>query len=154
MAYFGYILMTMFEMNASHYYLAFNVPHADNFDRDMAKRVPNYDKMKDAYNESDTWRIELPAEEDFDFGAAFPNLPETKEPEKLDTSKERLHNILPAEGDIALFTYDFGDEWEIELCVEEIFRKSEPPASALPKALEGEGFGIIENGGGPDGLKK
>lgn len=96
----------------------------------------------------------MPAEEDFDFGAAFPNLPETKEPEKLDTSKERLHNILPAEGDIALFTYDFGDGLEIELRVEEILRKSEILASDLPKALEGEGFGIIENCGGPDGLKK
>ena len=109
MACFSYILMTVFEMNASHY-LAFDVPHAEHFDRDMAKRVPNYDQMKDKYNESDTWRIEPPAEEDFDFGAAFPNLPEIKEPEKLDASKERLHNILPAEGDIALFTYDFGDE--------------------------------------------
>lgn len=101
--------MTLFEMQASHYF-AFDVPHADNFYRDMAKRVPKYDKMKDKYNESNTWLIELPAEEDFDFGAAFPNLPEIKEPEKLDASKERLHNILPAEGDIALFTYDFGDE--------------------------------------------
>lgn len=96
----------------------------------------------------------MPAEEDFDFSAVFPNLPETKEPEKLDASKERLHNILPAEGDIALFTYDFGDGLEIELLVEEILRKSEILASDLPKALEGEGFGIIENCGGPDGLKK
>lgn len=45
-AYFGYILMTMFEMKASHYF-ALDVPHAEHFDRDMAKRVPNYDQMKD-----------------------------------------------------------------------------------------------------------
>ena len=153
MARFGYILMTMFEMQASHHF-AFDVPHAENFDRDMAKKIPNYEPLKDEYDAGETWHIELPAKDGFDFGAAFPSLPEVKEPEKLDASTERLHKILPAAGDRAPFTYDFGDEWQIELRIEEILRKSEIPASDLPKALAGEGYGIIEDCGGTDGLKK
>lgn len=154
MAYFGYILMTMFEMQAGHYF-AFDVPHAENFDRQMAKRIPDYEPMKNEYDDDgDAWRIELPAGDKFDFGAAFPDLPEAREPEILDAAAERLHNILPEAGDRALFTYDLGDGWEVGLRVDEILRKCEIPASDLPKALAGEGRGIIENCGGPDGLKK
>ncbi|OUO94065.1 hypothetical protein B5F39_05205 [Cloacibacillus sp. An23] len=38
MAYLGYVLMTMFEMQAGHLF-AFDIPHADNFDRALKKRV-------------------------------------------------------------------------------------------------------------------
>lgn len=131
MAYFGYIMMAMFEMQASHYF-AFNVPHITNFDRQMAKRIPDFEPMKNAYDDGGIWRIELPVEDKFDFSAAFPDLPEVKEPKIL----------------------DLGNGWEVGLRVYEILRKSEIPTSDLPKVLAGEGRRIIENCGGTDGLKK
>lgn len=71
MAYFGYILMAMFEMQASHYF-TFDVPHITNFDRQMAKRIPDFEPMKNAYDDGGVWRIELSAGDKFDFGADFP----------------------------------------------------------------------------------
>lgn len=45
--------------------------------------------------------------------------------------------------------YDFGDGWEIKLTLEAVIEDKE-----LPRVLEGEGYGIIEDCGGPGGLER
>lgn len=78
MARFGYILMTMFETQASHYF-AFDVPHIRNFNRQMAKRIPDFEPMKNAYDDGDNWRIELPAGDKFTISVRpFPTFPKSK----------------------------------------------------------------------------
>lgn len=49
--------------------------------------------------------------------------------------------------------YDYGDGWEVVLRLEEVFEDSELPGKELPRVLEGQGFGIIEDCGGPAGLE-
>ena len=51
------------------------------------------------------------------------------------------------------FFYDYGDGWEVVLRLEEVFEDSELPGKELPRVLEGQGFGIIEDCGGPAGLE-
>lgn len=49
------------------------------------------------------------------------------------------------------FFYDYGDGWEVVLRLEEVFEDSKLPGKELPRVLEGQGFGIIEDCGGPAG---
>ena len=48
--------------------------------------------------------------------------------------------------------YDFGDDWRVMLTLEKVFDESELGLVELPRVLEGEGYGIIEDCGGPYGL--
>ena len=53
----------------------------------------------------------------------------------------------------ARFFYDYGDGWEVILKLEEIFEDKDLPGRELPRVMEGDGFGIIEDSGGPAGLE-
>lgn len=46
--------------------------------------------------------------------------------------------------------YDFGDSWEVQLCME----SKEIGDGTAPKVLNGEGYGIIENCGGAPTLSR
>lgn len=52
-----------------------------------------------------------------------------------------------------MFEYDFGDGWEIMIVLEKIIdTDSDISGKDLPRVLEGEGYGIIEDCGGSEGL--
>ncbi len=51
------------------------------------------------------------------------------------------------------FMYDFGDGWEFSLKLLEIQKGVNVSLSDYPRVLNGEGFGIIEDCGGADGLE-
>lgn len=50
--------------------------------------------------------------------------------------------------------YDFGDGWEVKLILEAVIEDKELPGRELPRVLEGEGYGIIEDCGGSGGLER
>ena len=52
-----------------------------------------------------------------------------------------------------IFTYDFGDSWEIIITLEDIITDSDTPVKKLPCVLKGKGYGIIEDCGGVPGLE-
>ena len=89
-------------------------------------------------------RIELPSEDDFgDF-----------EGRVLDASETKIKSILTEVGEMMIFSYDFGDGWEIKLLLEQIIEDKELPEKELPCIIAGEGYGIIEDCGGVGGLEK
>ena len=49
------------------------------------------------------------------------------------------------------FAYDYGDGWVISVFLEE-YREEEISLKLLPRVLEGQRFGIVEDVGGPGGL--
>ncbi len=51
------------------------------------------------------------------------------------------------------FQYDFGDNWCFNIVLEKIFEDESIRGRDLPKVIEGEGFGIIEDCGGTGGLE-
>ena len=71
----------------------------------------------------------------------------------MDACSSKLYKVLENEGDRASMQYDYGDGWEITLTVEKIFQDAELPGKELPRVLEGEGYGIIEDCGGTGGLE-
>ena len=51
------------------------------------------------------------------------------------------------------FQYDFGDNWRFNIVLEKIFQDENITGRELPRVIEGEGFGIIEDCGGTMGLE-
>lgn len=148
MAKLGYIVMTMFEMQASHLF-CFDVPVVDNFRKCIGDHINNdiNGKVVDIFKgrpELAKLRVELPSEDDF---SEF-------EGRTLDAAETKVKNVLTKEMETMMFPYDFGDGWEIQVVLEEIFEDKELSGKELPRVLAGEGYGIIEDCGGPGGLEQ
>jgi hypothetical protein len=129
----GYILMTMFEMQASHLF-AFELL----IDGENAKHtVPEYGKI---------YRFELPGDESF--------AGQDSDCVLFDATKYKISRVLSSRGSRLHFNYDFGDGWWILLTLEDVIVDKALPAKELPRVLEGAGYGIIEDCGGMPGLIK
>ncbi len=63
-----------------------------------------------------------------------------------DERKATLRDLIPRKGGRARYTYDFGDDWEHEIVVEE--RLAAEPAMAYPVCVAGEGACPPEDCGG------
>lgn len=138
MAKLGYIIMTMFEMQASHLF-RFDVPVADNFRKCVGEHISNdiNGKVVDIFKGRPglaKLRIELPSEDDF---SEF-------EGRTLDAAETKVKNVLTKEMETMMFLYDFGDGWEIQVVLEEIFEDKELSGKELPRVLAGEGYGITQ----------
>lgn len=151
MAKLGYILMTMFEMQASHLF-CFDVPFEENFKREMLKKFSESDLEKVLGDtdfllpENKNWHIEILNDEVNDC--------RRDEDEKLyDAVEVTVKNVVMNLEDRMVFTYDYGDNWQISITLEKIIEDKELPGKELPRVLEGEGFGIIEDCGGTSGLE-
>lgn len=68
----------------------------------------------------------------------------------MPAEKVKLKDVLTSTADRITFNYDFGDNWEVALKM--VGEESLPSAKGLPRVLDGAGFGIIENCGGPTDL--
>lgn len=60
----------------------------------------------------------------------------------------RIKKLLNEKLSEVSFVYDFGDDWKIDLILEETVFETDLPTTKLPNVLQGEGMGIIENCGG------
>lgn len=147
MAELGYILMTIFEMKASHLF-SFTYDYGAEILEDMRKRYSDED-LKKVLGKSDfadlmkVWRFELP----------FEDIYENENEKWHDASKYRLKDITDRVPWQFTFKYDYGDGWRVNLTLESC-EKIEIHAGELPRVLEGEGFGIIEDCGGVGGLEE
>ena len=141
----GYILMTLYEMQASHLF-CFDVPFSENYRIRMAKTYSqeDLDKLTKAFFEENpvykNLRLELINERSY------------HAPDAKDATKALLKNTINQVGERLHFTYDFGDNWEIDITLLMVSVDSETPNSEFPRVLEGSGFGIIEDCGGVPGL--
>lgn len=144
MAKLGYIIMTMYEMEASHLF-CFNVPFKDNFketsDLRNATDKKLIDMLEDKYSNI---TVELISEEDFN---------DMRNEIILDAAKTKLRDIVSNEKERLTFRYDFGDGWEIKLELEKIIKDKDLPGKELPRVIDGQGYGIIEDCGGVYGLE-
>lgn len=145
MAKLSYIIMAMFEMDVSHMF-DFHIPVVKNLkvrtgktkskDKDVAlQKFENLTGRRDV-------RLEIPNEfnEDFDDGKS------------IDSRDVKLAEIFAKKGEKAVFNYDYGDGWKIDIKIEKIITDKEFDAKELPCIVAGEGLGIIEDCGGIWGL--
>jgi hypothetical protein len=117
----GYILMALFEMEASHLFA-------------LEWRFGSGKNIK-------TLHYEVPMED------------EERSDSGEDATAEKLSSITrEPKKNICRFQYDFGDDWWVMLNLEKVYNDPDLPGKELPRVLEGEGFGIIEDCGGVGGL--
>lgn len=147
MAKLGYIVMTIFEMQASHLF-CFEVPLSENFQVCVGDRLGSetnsmaVDILKE-HPELKAIHIELPNEDDLAIlGQRTMNAAETLVKHVVDHINEMM-----------TFSYDYGDGWEIKLVLEQIIEDKALPGKELPRVLAGEGLGIVEDCGGTGGLE-
>lgn len=146
MARLAYILMTLFEMKASHLY-KFEVDELENFKNYLKTRGQN---------------IELFAGTELDFkiaeyGCIFEDEGDIYvaegHRELKDASDILAKHILDHENDKMVFRYDFGDNWHVRIILEKIFEDENLSGREFPRIIEGQGYGIIEDCGGTMGLE-
>lgn len=121
----AYLLLTMFEMEAGH---LFSI------------------EINDGKTASNRTRMEICTDymDDFDM----------TERSVRNAAEESVRQYIDMEGKAFTLEYDFGDGWEIKVVLEKIFEDVSLPRKALPRVLEGAGYGIIEDCGGVEGLQR
>ena len=124
----AYILLTMFEMKASHLFKveAFQTNSEEKRTRFMYE-FPDLTNPDFAYN---------------NITISTNNIVESK-----------LREVLCKISDRLALWYDFGDDWFIDIKLENTTNELNSEIQVLPKLVEGSGYGIIEDCGGPMGLK-
>lgn len=148
MAELAYTVMILFEMQASHLFSIKEFSRErilqnlyEQFSEEAIQRV--LEKHKDSEMFQDI-RYEIPDEDRY-----------LGEHERWEDATSVTLNRVPSITTLGThfqLTYDFGDDWQVDLVVE-AFEKREVSLSVLPQALEGEGFGIVEDVGGVHGLQ-
>jgi hypothetical protein len=138
----GYILMTMYEMQASHLFCIDYFLKEDLLDYLREKNLPTEDMR---WNRPEVIHYEVLTEE---------SLPDTETERTMDATAMTLRRLSNTPGLRLCMQYDYGDGWEVELRLEQVFQDDALPGKLLPRVLEGEGFGIIEDCGGVSGLER
>lgn len=137
----GYILMTMYEMKANHLF-CLTVPIREN----VALEGKLGSGSEGFVYPDEIWRFEIENEELF---------PEECATKVYDAAEHKMKSILlGCRGEKLVLEYDYGDGWEVEVTLESITEDKELPGRELPRVLEGEGYGIVEDCGGTGGLEQ
>jgi len=145
----GYILMTLFEMQANHLF-RIEVPFRENLIMALRKRLGDseYNKLfaDDPFNETEENGIfEIITEDTYLY---------RDEDEKVyDITEHKLKHVIKVPDSRLVFFYDFGDNWIVDVTLERIFEDDNLSGRLLPRVLDGEGYGIIEDCGGVGGLE-
>ena len=125
----GYIVMTMYEMKASH---LLSIEHERPFLTATGRQSKRMELI---------CRYDIPG----DTGDYEDNGGE-------DATRTKLSKLgLDAPSRLVVW-YDFGDDWRVLVTLEKEFDDPNLSAKELPRVLEGEGFGIVEDCGGIHGL--
>jgi hypothetical protein len=122
----GYIVMTMYEMKASH---LLSVEHERYLLTPGGKRSSRTESI---------CRYDIPGSDLFEMGD--------------DATKTKLSQLNFENLSYLLVWYDFGDDWRVQVTLEIIFNDSGLSAKELPRVLDGKGVGIVEDSGGMWGL--
>ena len=141
----GYILMTLFEMQAHHLF-CFDLPFSENYRISMSDQYSpeEIDKLTRAFFTKNPGYRNLRLE--------LKNEYIDSSPDSVDAAEALLKKMLNLIGERIDFTYDFGDNWEVITKLEKVYSDDTTPASDFPRVLEGAGYGIIEDCGGVPGL--
>lgn len=146
MANFARIIMTLFEMDGSHMF-AFEIPVPKNLKIRAAKAKTEEDNIAlqkfEWLTGGKNVRIQTPTGFDYDFIGDY---------KSIDPSEVTLSNIFAVKSEKAVFNYDFGDDWRINIKIEKIITVKESGKEKFPCVTAGEGYGIIEDCGGIWGL--
>jgi hypothetical protein len=127
----AYIVMTLFEMRASHLYA---VEHERPYLTPSGRQSKKMELLA---------RFDMPSEDEDWLDLCG-----------KDATKSSLSKLNLAEPTRLTVWYDFGDNWRVNLWLKKVLDENEVDVKSLPLALSGEGYGIIEDCGGLWGLEE
>lgn len=140
---FCYIVLVLFEMQASHLFKV-TVPVGQ-------MQVEKYRKLSgDAFDEKAFFKEypELPKiRYRYELLNMIDGFPRRNNDIIFNITKESLKHAISEIGDRMELWYDFGDDWFVDIKLVDIIDAHEKDTT--PIALDGKGFGIIEDCGGP-----
>jgi hypothetical protein len=102
---------------------------------------------KPADGEDKIWRFEIPSDLE-------PFADRHRDVIVMDATSSKLSRITDKPDFWFNLNYDFGDDWWVTLKLEAVFEDETITAADLPRVIEGEGFGIVEDVGGVCGLSR
>jgi hypothetical protein len=145
----GYLVQVLFEMKASHL-MAIDVPSGEN----LAIRIRSLHQNKiDGIWENILRNSKNEIQRYVFFDDEFEDFTSLRdELQTLDATQVRIKHALGGEGEKLNVNYDFGDNWWVSLTLEKVFSDEKLDGKALPRVLDGSGFGIVEDVGGIGGL--
>lgn len=144
----AYILMTLFEMQGSHLY-KFEVNELDNY---ITNHLEHYNKYFKDYDDTESFFGIGQYGCMFECEDIIPH-PDKRYKELKDAKDIKLKHIIDEENEKMEFQYDFGDNWCFNIMLEKILEDESISGKDLPRVIDGEGFGIIEDCGGTMGLE-
>jgi hypothetical protein len=140
---FSYIVLVLFEMQASHL-MKVTVPVGQ-------IQIEKFKKLTgDSYNEEAFLKEhpELPKiRYRYELLDMIDDFPRRDNDIIFNITKESLTHAISEIGDRMELWYDFGDDWFIDIKLTDIIEAEEE--TFFPLVLNGKGFGIIEDCGGP-----
>ncbi|WP_333589915.1 plasmid pRiA4b ORF-3 family protein [Ligilactobacillus acidipiscis] len=145
MAQLSYCIMLMFEMQASHLF-SLTQYRRDSFIEDVKGIGLTEEEILEEFK-GQTMLQDVHFEFPFDEVSL-------KEDELLAMpDRVTVSEMLGHVNDYAKLklAYDYGDGWAVSVFLEES-REEEISLKLLPRVFEGQGYGIVEDVGGPDGL--
>ena len=148
MARLGYILMTLFEMQASHLF-RLEVPTRENLRMSLRGSLGD-----EEYNQlfADDSLYEFEENSIFEVITEDTYFYRDEDDKVYDATGHILKQTVTNPHSKLSLVYDFGDNWDIDVTLERVFKDNNLPGRLLPRVLEGEGYGIIEDCGGISGL--
>lgn len=141
-----YNLMTMYEMLLSHLFFLEQVV-VDSTKDPQVHRTKRYDGKSLENLIMEYWIPDMASELDL-YDEFMDDLPIIIG----DSLQEKVKTCFHEPGEQAILHYDLGDDWMVRIVLESIFHDEQLSGRALPRVLEGEGFGIVEDCGGASGL--
>ena len=143
MARLGYAIMAMYGMDGAHLFC---------FDMERTGSQPE-GRLPDGLVVSSKIMTSGPQNWRFEIISNELDMPFVGKNERIfDVMESKVRDVISVPKEKMVFTYDLGDEWMIDITLEEIIEDKELPGTKLPRVLDGEGSGIIEDCGGVHGL--
>lgn len=141
----GYIVMTLFEMQGSHEF-SVDYPVEENLAATAESLGQSIPFAKAVSPEDERYyHYEILGDD---------TLPSDEKHKVCDARLTTVRRVSNKPGLRLDVMYDPGDGWEVKLVLERVFEDADLPGDELPRVLAGEGYGIIEDCGGPDSLAK
>ena len=144
----AYVLMAMFNMEGSHLY-RFDISQKQKERKKLEEQKMSEQEIEEVLSNVQDIIIEHYVDEeklldDVFFYQKFKQCL----PIRFTAYDTRIKKLLNEKLSEVSFVYDFGDDWKIDLILEETAFETDLPTTKLPNVLQGEGMGIIENCGG------
>jgi hypothetical protein len=146
-------LMELYQMDGSHLYRVLFLPKGG--------RTRNMLHFEPPESSRDSFFFSPPPpkaardlegdDDDIESGTREPSF-EVNDPG--DSDNFRLCDISTQKGAKFFLHYDFGDDWLVSSRIKKVFVDDKLDDVRFPRVLKGEGYGIVEDAGGPWGLKE